>query len=154
MDGVGGGGVFQLWVSRRRKLRRMKRGKVYCLQLPPDAPTLRPLWQYWHQMKTNQKRPKLEFCPKNCFNTNRKTGIKIVLKVFKNVKPQSRLEAKLEQGRGVETELGMVRRYLYISVKNLSNLYLHVWCVVLGLLQKHVLQRARGFGRREHKTET
>ena len=30
------GGVFM----RGRKLSRMKRGKVYCLQLPPDEPTL------------------------------------------------------------------------------------------------------------------
>ena len=39
-------------------------------------------------------------------------------------KPQSRLEAKLEQGRGVETELGMVRRCLYIQAEMLINLHL------------------------------
>ena len=34
-DRSGGGGFM-----RGRKLSRMKRGKVYCLQLPPDEPTL------------------------------------------------------------------------------------------------------------------
>ena len=95
---------------RGRKLSRMKRGKVYCLQLPPDEPTL-PACDNIDTKGNRQKASWFLFVVNNIENMVR-LSLKTLCDFLLFFKLQSRLEAKLEEGRGVETELGVVRRFV------------------------------------------
>ena len=110
---------------RGRKLSRMKRGKVYCLQLPPDEPTL-PACDNIDTKGNRQKASWFLFVVNNIENMVR-LSLKTLCDFLLFFKLQSRLEAKLEEGRGVETELGVVRRFVLLII-----------CLVLLLFHKLV----------------